>query len=338
MNLTPEKKVIQNKMSVLELAQTLGNISEACKRRGVSRTQFYEWKRRFQTHGLEGLKDLPPIPKNHPFTTPKAVVEKIKKLSLSHPSKGCKYLEHLLAAEGTRVSSVTIQKHLDEAGLGKKYDRWLALEQLGAESPQKLSGEQVAFLEKQNPQFKERHVQSSKPGELLNQDTFYVGRLKGVGKVYLHAVVDTFSSYAFGFLHFNKKPEGAVAVLHNEVLPFYRKHKITVENILTDNGTEFKGTDTHPYEIYLELNDIKHRTTKVRRPQTNGFIERFNRTVLDEFFRIKFRKKLYENIADLQEDLNDWLKFYNHQRPHQGYRNLGRKPIQTILNFVNNEA
>lgn len=333
-----EQKVVRQKMSVLELGQALGNITEACRRRGVSRTQFYEWKRRFQTHGLEGLRDLPPIPKNHPFATPPEVVEKIKELALLYPSRGCRYLEALLAADGISVSGVTIQKVLDGAGLGKRYERWLALERKNAEEKIDLSAEQVHFIERQNPQFRERHVQSQHPAEVVNQDTFYVGRLKGVGKVYLHAVVDSYSSYAFGFLHTSKKPEAAVAVLHNDVLPFYRKLKLKVENILTDNGTEFKGTDLHPFEVYLELNDIKHRTSRVRRPQTNGFIERFNRTVLDEFFRTAFRQKLYESIEALQTDLDKWLKFYNTERPHQGYRNMGRKPIETIMRTVRKET
>ncbi len=329
-----EKKIMRHKASVLELASVLGNVAEACRRRGVSRTQFYEWKRRFQTHGLEGLRDMPPIVKHHPFTTPPEVVERIKELALLYPSRGCGYLESLLEAEGRSVSKVTIQKILDEHGLGKRYDRWLALEKQNAEQPIELSAEQIAFLEKQNPQFRERHVESSKPGELLNQDTFYVGRLKGVGKVYLHAVVDTCSSHAFGFLHTNKKPEAAVAVVHNDVLPFYKKLGLKVENILTDNGTEFKGTDLHPFEVYLELNDIKHRTSRIRRPQTNGFIERFNRTVLDEFFRVVFREKAFESVADLQNDLDKWLAFYNTERPHQGYRNMGRTPIETIKKFM----
>lgn len=327
-------KIIKQKASVLELAQALGNVAEACRRRGVSRTQFYEWKRRFQTHGLEGLRDLPPIVKNHPFATPPETVERIKELALEYPSRGCRYIESLLDAEGTSVSGVTIQKILEDAGLGKRYDRWLAIEQRQAERPMELTAEQVRFIEKQNPQFRERHVESSRPGEVLNQDTFYVGRLKGVGKVYLHAVVDTCSSYAFGFLHTNKKPEAAVAVLHNDVLPFYKKHKLVIENVLTDNGTEFKGTDLHPYEVYLELNDIHHRTSRVRRPQTNGFIERFNRTVLDEFFRLAFRQKAFGSVAELQKDLDAWLKFYNTQRPHQGYRNMGRKPLETIEKYI----
>jgi transposase InsO family protein len=172
--------------------------------------------------------------------------------------------------------------------------------------------------------------------------TFYVGVLKGVGRVYLHAVVDTYGSYAFGFLHTTKQPEAAVAVVHNDVLPFYEERGLPVDAILTDNGREFCGKDTHPYELYLELNDIEHRKTQVRRPQTNGFVERFNRTVLDEFFRIVFRTKLYESVEVLQLDLDAWLVHYNTERPHQGYRNQGRRPIETIELFsaqgVRNES
>lgn len=157
-----------------------------------------------------------------------------------------------------------------------------------------------------------------------------MGVIKGVGRVYLHAVVDTYGSYAFGFLHTTKQPEAAVAVVHNDVLPFYRDKGLFVETILTDNGREYCGNDTHPYEMYLELNDIEHRQTQVRNPQTNGFVERFNRTVLDEFFRIACRKKLYESLEALQVDLDAGLLHYNTERPHQGYRNQGRRPVETI--------
>ena len=87
--MTAEEKVARQKLSVLELAKTLDNVSEACRQRGISRTSFYEYKRRFQTHGLEGLKDLPPIHKSHPFTTSSQVEEKILELSLEHPGWGC---------------------------------------------------------------------------------------------------------------------------------------------------------------------------------------------------------------------------------------------------------
>ena len=331
-------KLAQQRLSVLELAKELGNVAEACRQRGLDRTSFYEWKRRFQTQGFEGLRDLPPIHKSHPQTTPEAVVERIKVLALEHPAYGCNRLEAMLALEGTRVSSITIQKILNERGLGTRVDRWLALEKANAERAIEITSEQAAFLEKLNPCFRERHVESSAPGELLSADTFFVGSLKGVGKVYLHAVVDTYGSYAFGFLHVSKQPEAAVAVLHNDVLPFYRKLDLPVTAVLTDNGREFCGTERHPYELYLDLNGIEHRRTRVRSPKTNGFVERFNGTVLDEFFRVKMRETFYETVDALQADLDAWLVHYNTERPHLGYRNMGRRPIETINAFVSQEG
>ena len=331
-------KVARQRLSVLQLAEALGNAAEACRRRGMDRTSFFEWRRRFQTHGLEGLKDLPPIHKSHPQTTPPETVQRILDLAMEHPSYGGNRLEAMLALKGIRLSAVTIQKLLNDNGLGSRYDRWLALENRNAETPIKLTGEQVAFLEKQNPCFRERHVESSAPGELLCADTFFVGSLKGVGKVYLHAVVDTFGSYAFGFLHVSKQPEAAVAVPHNDVLQFYARLDLPVRAVLTDNGREFCGTDQHPYELYLALNDIEHRRTRVRTPKTNGFVERFNGTVLDEFFRVKMRDRFYDSVEALQTDLDDWLVHYDTERPHLGYRNQGRRPIETINLFVSQEG
>ncbi|NDY59015.1 IS481 family transposase [Desulfovibrio sulfodismutans] len=331
-----EEKLARQRLSVLELAKELGNIAEACRQRGMHRSQFYEYKRRFQTHGIEGLKDLPPIPKSHPMTTPDEVVQRILAFSLDHPAWGCVRLSNTLKLDGISVSSPTIQNILIKNGMASKYDRWLKLEEKRAGEPIELTGEQVAFIERQNPAFRERHVESSRPGELLCQDTYYVGRLKGVGRVYMHTVVDTYSSYGFGFLHTAKVPEAAVAVLHNDVLPFYQEKNLSISSLLTDNGREYCGTESHPYELYLELSDIEHRRTKIRSPRTNGFVERFHRTALDEFYREAFRSTLYESVESLQADLDDWLDDYNNNRPHQGYRNMGRRPIDTINQYLEN--
>jgi len=194
-----------------------------------------------------------------------------------------------------------------------------------------LTENQIRLIEKANPEFKERHVESDYPGQLLCQDTFYVGRLKGVGRLYLQAVVDSFSSYAFGKLYTSKRQETAADIIYDRVLPFYEEHGLKIEAILTDNGKEYKGRPTeHLYEIFLDFNDIEHRHTKVATPRTNGFVERFNRTILDEFFRTAFRNKLYLTVDELQIDLDIWLNHYNYERPHRGYRNMGRKPIETF--------
>ena len=147
-------------------------------------------------------------------------------------------------------------------------------------------------------------------------------------------MVDTYGSYAFGFLHTGKKPECAATLLHNDVLPFCKEHGLTVSAILTDNGPEFCGTPNHPFELYLALNHIEHRRTKVRTPRTNGFVERFNKTVLDEFFRITFRENLYESIKSLQGVRDEWLLHYNRERPHRGYRNRAKRLFDTISDFI----
>jgi transposase InsO family protein len=161
-----------------------------------------------------------------------------------------------------------------------------------------------------------------------------VGKLKGVGRVYLHTVVDTHGSCAFGFLHTSKTPEAAVASSTTIVSPSTGRRDSVVVAVLTDNGTEFCGKDGHPSELYLASNDEEHRRTRVRSPQTKGFVERFHRTVLDEFSTEAFRSTFYESVESLQADLGAWLHHCNDERPHLGHRNMGKRPSHTINEFI----
>jgi transposase InsO family protein len=329
--MTAETKLAHNRMTLLQLAQKLQNVSEACRRRGVSRSQFYEYKRAYQERGFEGLMDLPPIPKRFPNQIPEEVRKKVIETSLEHPAWGpVRISDHLRLAD-IFVSPSSIRNLLIKQGMRTRYERLLRLEEERYGKELELTEEQVRMLERANPCFRERKVESPYPGFLLCQDTFFVGTLKGIGRVYLQAVVDAYGSFAFGKLYTSKAPETAVDILYDRVLPFYKSHDLRVEHILTDNGTEYCGRAmVHHYQIFLDFNDIKHRRTKVARPRTNGFVERFNRTVLDEFFRVTFRNKLYASLEELQNDLDQWLDYYNYQRPHRGYRNMGRRPIETI--------
>ena len=165
----------------------------------------------------------------------------------------------------------------------------------------------------------------------MNQDTFYWGTLKGVGKVYVQVVVDTFCSLAFAKVYTSKMPITACDLLYDRVLPFYEALGVEVGSVLTDNGREFCGKpDSHPYELLLGLEGIEHRTTKVRSPQTNGFVERMNRTLLDECFRVKGRTTWYLTPQEIQRDLDEFLERYNLERSHQGYRLRGRTPAQAL--------
>jgi len=329
--MTANKKIAQKRVTLLQLAEQLRNVSQACRHHGVSRSQFYEYKRAFQERGFEGLMDQPPIPKSFPHETPPELKEKVISLSLEHPAWGPVHLSDHLRLEGVSVSPSTVRNIWVKEDMETRYKRLLRLEEEKSGQDLDLSEEQIKLLEKANPCFRERNVESPYPGYLLSQDTFLVGTLKGIGRIYLQAVVDTFGSFAFGKLYTSKLPETAVDILYDRVLPFYQEHALRVAHILTDNGREYCGRAMiHPYQIFIEFNDITHRRTKVATPRTNGFVERFNRTVLDEFFRETFRSKFYASVEELQQDLDQWLHYYNYERPHRGYRNMGRRPIETI--------
>ena len=329
--MTAKQKVAHRKLSMLQLAEKLRNVSEACRIMGYSRQQFYEIKRSFQEHGFDGLLDKPPVPNTVPTRTPPEIEKKVIDLSIQHPSWGQQRVADELILVNVQLAPVTVRNIWLRHDLQTRYKRLLKLEEKTAGKKVKLTEEQIRLLEKHNPEFKERHVESPRPGYLISQDTFFVGVMKGVGRIYLQAAVDTFCSLAFGKLYTAKIPITAADLLNDRVLPFYEEEGVDINAVLTDRGTEFKGRlDRHAYELFLELNDIEHRLCKVATPRTNGFVERFNRTVLDEFFREAFRKKFYASVEELQADLDTWLDHYNHQRPHRGYRNMGRRPYETF--------
>lgn len=329
----PAEKLAMSRLRVLKLAEDLGNISKACRAGNMDRTSFYEWKRRYQIQGLDGLKDLPPVVKSHPMKTPKHVEDAVLEMSLANIAWGCKRISAELELQKLNVSSVTVQRILNKAGRCNRIQRFLALEEKALEGLQ-LTPEQVRVLERMNPCFRERHVESSRPGELISQDTFYVGNFKGIGRVYMHTAVDTHGSYAFACLATDKMAQRAAELLWGQVVPFYEEHGITIQAMLTDNGTEFVGTEDHPYESLLFHLEIEHRTTRVARPQTNGFVERFHRTILEEFFRVQLRLKVYDNLENLEIDLQTWIVDYNTRRPHHGYRNNRRTPYETVLQHL----
>lgn len=326
------RKNFTQRLSVLELAETLGNVSEACRRQNITRTQFYEYKKRFQAMGLEGLKDIKPVLKSHPHSMPEQVVERVLALSLEHPGWGCVRLSEELKRQATSISSPTVQSILIKNGMGSKRERVRKLEEKidGVELEMELSPEQLGLLEKVNPCFRERSSRGAQPGEVLAQDAVFLGYLHQLGKVYMQAVVDTCSNYAFGFLHTGKTPDCAVAVLYNDVLPFFKARKLPVRAIVTNNGREYCGRENHHYELFLLLNDIEHRRTPVRQLQANGFVKRFGQIAIAEFFTKEINAKTNISLDALQTRFDSWLRDYNFHRPHPGYPNMGHTPKELL--------
>jgi transposase InsO family protein len=251
--------------------------------------------------------------------------------ALEHPTYGAQRVANELRLKGLTVSSGGVRGVWSRNAIETRLKRLLRLEQHAQEQMFVVSEEQLALLERHSVDFRCRHIEASRPGELLNQDTFYWGTLKGVGKVYVQVAIDVFCSFAFAKVYTSKMPVTACDLLYERVMPFYDELAVTLGAVLTDNGREFCGrTDSHPYELLLAMDGIEHRNTKIRSPRTNGFVERMNRTLLDECFRVAGRTTWYTEVAEIQRDLDRFLVFYNLERSHQGYRLKGRTPAQAM--------
>jgi transposase InsO family protein len=326
------QKAARRKLNLLELAADLENVSKACRLMGYSRQQFYEIRRNFQTYGSQGLLDkLPGTKGPHPNRVSDELEKAVLDYCLTQPTHGPVRVAQNLVLQGMNISSGGVRGVWIRHDLQTKHQRLLRLEQHHQQNLVQLTDNQVRLLERFDPEYRERHIEANFTGQLVAMDTFTVGSLKGVGRVYMQTVLDCFSRYAWGRLFTSKVPVTAVQTLNNFVLPFFDQHNIQVKTVLTDNGREYCGRpDHHPFELFLQLEDIAHRTTQIRRPQSNGFVERMHRTLLDEHFRIMGRTKFYESIDEMQIDLDEFLAFYNTRRPHQGRNMNGRTPIEVF--------
>ena len=330
--MTSKDKIARRKLSLLELASELSNVSKACKVMGYSRQQFYEIRRNFQTYGAEGLIDrLPGARGPHPNRVPAEIETAVLDHALTHPCHGALRVEQELRLRGLQVSSGGVRGVWQRHDLLTKHERLLRLEKATAERTIELSEEQMRLLERFSPEFRERHIEAPHTGSLVAVDTFFVGTLKGVGKLYLQTAIDCHSRYAWARLYPSKLPVTAVHLMNGDVIPTFEAHEARIETVLSDNGREFCGRpDQHPYELFLQLEEIEHRTTRVKRPQSNGIIERFHRTLLDEHFRVEGRRTWFETIDEMQAVLDDFLVGYNQRRPHQGRNMNGRTPAKAF--------
>jgi transposase InsO family protein len=326
-------KIIKHKVGLLNLAEELGNVSRACKVMGLSRDTFYRYKAAVEDGGVDALFDKDRKKPNHKNRVEDAIEAAVIEHAIEYPAHGQLRASNELRKLGTFVSASGVRSVWLRHKLANFKNRLKALEDKVAAEGIILTEAQVAALEKKK--FDDEscgEIETAHPGYLGSQDTFYVGTLKGVGRIYQQTFVDTYSKIAFAKLYTTKTPITSADLLNDRVLPFFEQHELPMLRILTDRGTEYCGrVDQHDYQLYLAINDIEHTKTKVRSPQTNGICERFHKTILQEFYQVTFRKKIYESIDDLQNDLDKWLQYYNNKRTHQGKMCCGRTPMQTLM-------
>lgn len=327
------EKIIKNKVGLLNLAEELQNISRACKVMGFSRETFYRYKHAVEDGGVDALMEKTRRKPNLKNRVDEEIENTVLEYAIDYPAYGQLRASNELRKRGIFVSSSGVRSIWLRHDLETFKKRLKALEKKSAEEGLVLTESQLAALERKKEDDIECGViETAHPGYLGSQDTFYVGNLKGVGRVYQQTFVDTYSKVAFCKLYTTKTPITAAELLNERVLPFFESQNVSILRMLTDRGTEFCGkAEQHDYELYLAINDIDHTKTKAHHPQTNGICERFHKTILDEFYKITFRKKIYSALDDLQKDLDDWLVHYNNERTHQGKMCCGRTPIDTFL-------
>ena len=326
--MTKDDRIASFKYSVLQHAREHKNITYTCKMLNVSRTVYYKWLKRFGKLGYLGLQDKKKAKPKMPNQIKPDKEQIILNYIIEYPTHGPRRIANELRQQDITISETGIYNVLCRKQLNHRLDR-LFYAQEQSDNPV-VTERYLREVAKRKP----AHINAYYPGYLFCQDTFYVGTIKGLGRIYQQTGIDAYSNFGFAKVYTDKMAISAIDFLETSVLTVYGQFNIPLDRILTDNGKEYTthwANGKHEYEKFLRQNSIRHTRIKPRNPQSNGIVERFNRTLAEEFYQIAMMKKIYSSLSELQNDLNQFIYYYNFKRTNQGYRLKGKIPYQKFL-------
>ena len=326
--MTKDDRIASYKYSVLQHARKHKNITYTCQALNVSRTIYYKWLKRFSQFGYLGLQDKKKTKPKMPNQIKPDKEQIILNYIIAYPTHGPRRIANELRQQEIKISDTGVYNVLRRKSLNRRLDR-LFYAQEKSDNPV-VTERYLREIEKKQGM----HISAYYPGYLFCQDTFYVGTIKGLGRIYQQAGIDAYAGFGFAKVYTDKMAISAIDFLETKVLPVYGEWHIPLDRILTDNGKEYTthwANGNHEYETYLKHNHIRYTRIKPRTPQSNGIVERFNRTLLEEFYQIAMIKKVYSSLDQLQDDLDQFITYYNFKRTNQGYRLKGKIPYQKFL-------
>jgi transposase InsO family protein len=316
---TPAEIIYHRRVQVLDRAgQT--SVTEACRTFGISRTTYYRWAGRAQRSGLAALLPKGRRPPVMPTATPPDQVEAVLAEAVARPTLGARQLVDHLAVRGVRLSPSGSRSSCAATGSAAAPSGSPPLAQLTAATTGILT-----TPAKDGP-FGFCHF-AARPGDLVALDTFYVGKLKGIGPVWQLTAVDTATRYAIGRLVAGDKSAGDTAGFVDHVAERLRGIGAELTGVLTDNGPEFTGK---AFTSQLEHLGVRQHRIPPRSPNHNAVCERFQGTALQEFYRPAFHRRHFARLADLGAQFHGWLQHYNTRRRNHGDFMRGRTPFAVM--------
>jgi transposase InsO family protein len=326
---TPAEIIYHRRVRLLALADELGNAAQACRQMGISRTRFYEWRKIVADYGIDALMPKARRVPQLPNATPTHIVEDLLTLAVIEPTIGCRRYADRLAERGYDISKTTVQKLLVDHGLGRRSQRVARAAAITAATTG-LSTE----ASRENEPFGFCHY-SPAPGWQVAMDSFYVGNLKGVGKVYQLTAIDVATRWAIMLIVIGPVTAAHTIRFIDHVIASFRRLGVPVRAVLTDNGPEYVAAG---FRAHLATKGLEHVRIPPRSPNHNAVCERFQGTALQECWRPAFHRRRFTSIRQLQAEADAWLTRYHHRRRNHSDYMRGRTPAELLDNYRTDRA